>query len=147
MPDSVRDREYTLRMRCAGMMMNEGPCLVTLTASLARSSEPGPNCPARAMPKPHKRNKRGDTTGLYLRETDRGLLQRYYNSSVSPNSLVPLAVDPSPNLVLFISYHFLRCRIAVAPSHPLQLLFVVADRPTRLPGWHTLQAKSAVKDP
>jgi hypothetical protein len=42
MPDSVRDREYTLRMRCAGMMMNEGPCLVTLTASLARSPEPGP---------------------------------------------------------------------------------------------------------
>jgi hypothetical protein len=41
MPDSVRDREYTLRMRRAGMMMNS-PRLVALTASLARSSEAGP---------------------------------------------------------------------------------------------------------
>jgi hypothetical protein len=42
MPDGVRDREYTLSVRRAGMMMNEGSRLVTLTASLARSSEPGP---------------------------------------------------------------------------------------------------------
>jgi hypothetical protein len=42
MPYSVRDCEYMLKMRRAGMMMNKGPRLVTLTASLARSSEPGP---------------------------------------------------------------------------------------------------------
>jgi hypothetical protein len=42
MPDSVRDHEYTLRMGRARMVMNEGPRLVTLTANLARSSEPSP---------------------------------------------------------------------------------------------------------
>jgi hypothetical protein len=84
MPNSVRDQECTLRKRRAGM--NEGPRLLTLTASLAGSSEPGLQLSRRQCP-----NRTSEISA---------------ESSVPPNSPVPLAVDLFQNLVLFLILWF-----------------------------------------
>jgi hypothetical protein len=64
--------------------MNEGPRLLTLTASLAGSSEPGLQMSRRQSP-----NRTSEIS---------------VESSVSPNSPVPLAVYRPKTLCCFISY-------------------------------------------